>query len=403
MAEWSTSWQLLIIEEGTVNKMKIIWNIYYGTRGAAGAYIDSLQKSFRKTGYCSYAFVSCMYKYRTSNVIKIFFPITDRLQGRNIIIKCVRLFELIVAYVIILFGSLFKRPIINIHLIDDFYITYLYIKLFKYLRLPVYVTCHDVMPQVGTMNNRRLIIFRDADRLIVHSNYAKEKLLELLPEKGTIHKIIKYPFPLSSYDEILSDEKLEKAKLQLRQYITGLDNKNYFLFIGVVRRSKGIEMLLEAWSRFELSDECSLIIAGKWAGVDIDDIKANASLLSNCVIIDRYLNDEEFVVLIKNAKFIILPYLDYAHSSILMSCLRLGGNIILSDIDLFKEMLPSYPLTFKKGDIGQLLLILNKAATLSSNDLVKLRYFNQKLLENYDKELDKGIQLSFHVLNEDRN
>jgi len=264
------------------------------------------------------------------------------------------------------------------------------------MNLSVYVTCHDVMPQIGTINERRLKLFRKADRLIVHSEYAKEMLLELLPEKSTVHKIVKYPFPSSSYSEILTDEKLERAKLQLKQHIVGLDNKSYFLFIGVVRRSKGIEMLLEAWSRFELSDECSLVIAGKWA--DIDETNVEVSHLKNCFILNRYMSDEEFVVLIKYAKFIVLPYLDYAHSAVLLSCLRLDGKVILSDIDLFKEMLPSYPLTFRKGDIDQLLFTLNKALRLSSNDLLKIRHSTQEFFCNYDQKLADGIQSSFQPI-----
>ncbi len=373
-----------------------IWNIYYGTRGTAGAYINSLQRSFENTTHCSVSFVSCLYKYKTLNVIKIFFPVTDRLQSRNIIVKGIRFLELIIAYIIILSGSLFKRPIINYHLIDDLYITYLFIRICKLFNLSVYVTCHDVMPQIGTINERRLKIFRKADRLIVHSEYAKETLLELLPEKSTVYKIVKYPCPSSSYGEILTDKKLERAKFQLKQHIAGLDNKSYFLFIGVVRRSKGIEMLLEAWSRFEKSDECSLIIAGKWT--DIDETKVEASRLRNCLILNRYVSDEEFVVLIKYAKFIVLPYLDYAHSAILLSCLRLDGKVIISDIDLFKEMLPSYPLTFRKGDINQLLFTLERALRLSSNDLLKIRHSTQAFFCNYDQKLAEGIQSSFHSL-----
>ena len=161
-----------------------IWNIYYGTRGAAGSYIDSLQRSFRKTSYSSISFVSFLYKYKTLNVIKIFFPITDRLQSRNIFIKGIRFIELIFAYIIILIGSLFKRPIINYHLIDDLYITYVFIHLCKILGLSVFVTCHDVMSHIGTINERRLNIFKKADRLIVHSEYAMEILSGLLQENG---------------------------------------------------------------------------------------------------------------------------------------------------------------------------------------------------------------------------
>ena len=250
------------------------------------------------------------------------------------------------------------------------------------------------MPQIGTINERRLKLFRKADRLIVHSEYAKEMLLELLPEKSTVHKIVKYPCPSSSYSEILTDEKLERAKFQLKQHIAVLDNKSYFLFIGVVRRSKGIEMLLEAWSRFESSDECSLVIAGKWAG--IEDMKVEACRLKNCIIIDRYLSDEEYVVLIKNARFILLPYLDYAHSAILFSCLRLDGKVIISDIDLFKEILPSYPLTFKKGDTSDLIFMLNKALTMSSEALSEIVGYTKGDFVNYDQKLAEGIRSAFY-------
>jgi len=251
------------------------------------------------------------------------------------------------------------------------------------------------MSHIGTINERRLNIFKKADRLIVHSEYAMEILSGLLQENSAEHKIVKYQFPSSSYNEIVTDDKLESAKFQLSQHIAGLKNKSYFLFIGVVRRSKGIEMLLEAWSRFEFSDECSLVIAGKWAG--IDEMKVEASHLKNCVLIDRYLSDEEYVVLIKNAKFIVLPYLDYAHSAILLSCLHLEGIVIISDISLFTEMLPSYPLTFGKGDIHQLLLILNKAARLSKDDLLKIRKSTQGFFDDYDQKLTDGIQSAFHT------
>jgi len=262
------------------------------------------------------------------------------------------------------------------------------------MNLSVYVTCHDVMPHVNAINERRIKIFTIADRLIVHSDYSMKMLRNLLPDKSAVKKIVKYPFPFSSYDEIVTEERLKRARLKLKKDIAGIDNKSYILFIGVVRRSKGIEMLLEAWKRLEFSDECSLVIAGKWA--DIDEIKVEASGLPNCIIIDKYLSDEEFVILIKNAKFTVLPYLDYAHSSIVISCLRLDCIIVLSDIDLFKEILPSYPLMFMKGDINQLIFIMNKALNMSGNDLLKIRNSNKDIIGNYDKLLAEGIQSAFN-------
>jgi hypothetical protein len=129
---------------------------------------------------------------------------------------------------------------------------------------------------------------------------------------------------------------------------------------------------------------------------DTHQLQIERRLAGRVVVERRPIQSNEFVVLIKNAKFVVLPYLDYAHSAILISCLHLDVNVVLSDIDLFKEMLPSYPLTFGKGDISQLLCILNRALTLSDNDLLKMRHCNQELINKYDQELIEGIHSFFH-------
>ena len=59
-----------------------------------------------------------------------------------------------------------------------------------------------------------------------------------------------------------------------------------------------------------------LVIAGKWSTQAVD-LKEKVRALPNCVSIDRYLDDEEFIHLIKKAKIVILPYKKYAHSAVL--------------------------------------------------------------------------------------
>jgi hypothetical protein len=49
-----------------------------------------------------------------------------------------------------------------------------------------------------------------------------------------------------------------------------------------------------------------------------------------------------------------------------------------------------------KGDINQLIFIMNKALNMSGNDLLKIRNSNKDIIGNYDKLLAEGIQSAFN-------
>jgi glycosyltransferase involved in cell wall biosynthesis len=366
--------------------MSVIWHIYPGTVGNAGAYIDTLQRVSKKAGIESCAFVSRYYEFSTEGVIKYFFPVTDGIMQRNKLLTYLRGIELVMGNLFIWFIALFRRPIINIHMAGYFPPTFMLFCLCRAIGLRTYVTCHDVAECNLRMSKYRLFMLQKANKLIVHSQAAQKMLLHYLG-KFAEKRVVRYPFPFSSYDSILREGKMTDAAEELNSILG--KNADYFLFLGP-RECKGITTIIEAWKIADCKRRCKLFVAGKWGDVP-EGTQEKIATLENCVVLSRYLTNEEFVCFIANARFVLLPYLDYSHSSVLISCAKHNGAVIISDIDLFKDYLRNYDLTFPKGDIKALAAVIEKAAEMPENE-VKLRAKCLKeAVEQYDRKLPEEI------------
>lgn len=362
--------------------MKPVWHIYYATKGAAGAYVDALLAGSRIAGVPARAFVSANYRYSQGKFTRLFFPVTDFTSRRSRLIRLLRGAELACAYALILPLAVIARPRVVIHLIDDLYITYLLFKLLTLCGLEVSVTCHDVSSHYLGMNSMRFKILSEAKNLIVHNPYARDKLIEVLGA-SVQQKIASYPFPFSSYDEILSSDRMLSAQEKLSSLI-GADG-GYYLFLGVVRKSKGIETLLDAWSEANDDNKHKLVIAGSWTDPGEERLQLCQND-SSCTVINRYLSDEEFVYLIQNARFVVLPYLDYAHSSVVISCAHHQGAVIVSDVELFRHTLGDYDLTFTSGDKDSLAQTLRRSMDM---DEQTVQLYRTKVRETVTRETEQ--------------
>ena len=346
-----------------------VWHVYYGTRGRAGAYIHAVQEACQQAHIRSRAFVSCRYRYDTWNVTKCFFPITDAFQSRNLFVVAIRAIEFVLGYIFVLILSLFSHPRINLSLNDDTIVTLLFVKSCKLLKLPLDLTCHDVIAHNGTFSSRRQSMVDLADRLIVHNDNARKTLRSILGEDST-SKIVQYPFPSASDSSILSSRKMKRARDELTTQLNG--RSTYILFIGVVRQSKGIENLLDAFQLISRKKDLGLVIAGKWSGTPAS-LKERAVKLKHCILIDRYLTDDEFAAFIEGATVVVLPYLDYTHSAVLPSCADHKATVILSDIPMFREFLPNYSLFFEKGSVSSLANAIETAMDMDDSERMKCK------------------------------
>ena len=189
------------------------------------------------------------------------------------------------------------------------------------------IVCHDVVPFTQIYEShkfksfQRSIFYRLAKTLIVHNTRSIEEL-----NKGyNIRKDkIKYlPFPIMDLSNLNNEVASES---------TGSVN---CLFIGHLRREKGVDLLIDAWKSCSQRIPFShLTIAGTIpVGVDLGDV----SSLSNLTLKAEYISDDEFVRLIHNADVVIFPYRAGTNSGVLSNVVSLGKPVIVSDIDMFVQ------------------------------------------------------------------
>ena len=208
----------------------------------------------------------------------------------------------------------------------------IFILILRLFRVRVYVICHDVVPFVAAHENRRFKdaqrrqFYRFASKLICHN---RQSMVELTQNYGVAEGRVGYvPFPimdirsLASAAETMNAERTGKGAVR-------------FLFIGHVRAEKGINVLIRAWRMAHPSmPDAHLIVAGQIPrGVEIAADADNPRL----TLIDRYIEEAEYVRQIAEADFVVLPYLAGTNSGVLSNVVSLGKPVIVSDITMFPE------------------------------------------------------------------
>ncbi len=147
---------------------------------------------------------------------------------------------------------------------------------------------------------------------------------------------------LSPYSKTLFDSKYKFAKksvlLNLGAHIPNCNSQplseladvsDYFMFFGRIDRYKGLYTLLKAYNAYKYSGH-KLVIAG--SGVLTDEEKDLVSNNKNIILINRFIEDEEMIYLFKNARSLILPYIEASQSGIIPIAYRFGIPVIVSAV-----------------------------------------------------------------------
>jgi glycosyltransferase involved in cell wall biosynthesis len=85
---------------------------------------------------------------------------------------------------------------------------------------------------------------------------------------------------------------------------------SYCLFIGRIKKYKGLNTLIKAWEELDQS-QIKLLIAGEGR------IPKKAKKQKNILTVNKWLNNNEIHQLVANASFLVLPYIEASQSGIL--------------------------------------------------------------------------------------
>ncbi len=319
---------------------EILIHVDYGTKGNSGFYLRevlaALDSGYEGVAYVHRGFVAPSLQHRVRRVFGRF----ERLPTPRLIKDLARLMDIYLQFFLLLRDvkrlSKEGNVYVFIALFQSFHVYSWFVRQVKRWARVV-VTVHDVVPHA---NNYPGIIMSDpsdvvgnADALIVHQEKDRDFLVRY--EKP----IFCFPFPIAACD------------MRDRPRHVGIR----FLFIGAIRREKGLDVLLSAWRKI---DAVSIGAHLKIAGVLATSQKFDFGGLVNCSVHDGYVSEEDFEKYILECDYVVLPYVGGTNSGVFSVATSLSRPCVTSSLPVFASLDASIPELRYAGGAGELAAML---------------------------------------------
>lgn len=244
------------------------------------------------------------------------------------------------------------------------------------IKIPVYLTIHDVifldMPELTSKFGYliRKIYYKRAyylsEAIFTVSNFSKTRIEHHLGKNKNI--IVTYN-GISKY--ILKDEKI------------GYEKKDYVIFVGNIKEHKGLKTLLLAFEEAKKEGiNSKLIIVGNQNNFKTKDKKMIELLeetKGNDIEFTGYVNDEKLKKLIAEAKILVQPSLYEGFGIPPLEAMALGTKVIVSDIEVFRELFSDYKVTFfSSNNYLELKELLKENKEIITNNLIDIEKYSYK-------------------------
>ncbi|MDR1542893.1 MAG: glycosyltransferase family 4 protein [Prevotellaceae bacterium] len=158
----------------------------------------------------------------------------------------------------------------------------------------------------------------------------------------------------------------------------------YFVFVGNIKKHKGLDILLSAYENIVVQNKPKLVIAGNYENFKTKDkklIQIFQQQNKNIIFTGKIDNDALFS-LIKNSVALIQPSVYEGFGLPPLEALFLETKVILSDIEVFQEIYRDLPvLFFQKNnaeDLKNKLQQIDFEKNINSNYIIEKKY-------NYEK------------------
>jgi glycosyltransferase involved in cell wall biosynthesis len=226
------------------------------------------------------------------------------------------------------------------------------------IEIPVYTTIHDIIfPDMPELCSRaglaaRMWFYRRAfklsKKLFTVSQFSKNRIEHYLGNTkpvivtyGAVKDIV--PFDLDAETSVNEKPLLKKSGRFLES--------PYILFIGNIKKHKGISCLLDAFSEARNAGlKYNLVIAGE---------KNNFRTSDDSGVIEKFINQnneyvmftglvsyDELQFLIKKAALLVQPSLYEGFGLPPLEALVCGTPALISDIEVFKEIYRDFPVNY---------------------------------------------------------
>ncbi len=213
-------------------------------------------------------------------------------------------------------------------------------------------TAHNVLPHDTGNRHKHYYgrLYAMADAIIVHTAITRQELLDTfdIPE-SKVHVI--------AHGLLQVDYSAEALEQQRANFDAHYQTEGCMVFsaLGYQYAYKGVDLLTEVWATTpELRDNprCKLLLVGKNRGVDL----SAAEGISNVMVDDRVISDEELIYLLEHTDVYLLPYRKISQSGVLMTAIATSTPVLVTDVGGLTEPFAIAPMgwVLPKLDADQL-------------------------------------------------
>ena len=219
----------------------------------------------------------------------------------------------------------------NILVMFDFILT-------KILRMRVVYTVHDVVSFENNRINQVISnwIYRGADKILIHNQFSANIIKKSNKDVSSIIDVIPHgnylPFLSGGVDKDISRE------------IIGIGSeRKVLLFFGMIKKVKGLEIMLESLKNIVLlHPDVLLVIAGRvWKNnfSVYQEIIDKYNLSDNCLIHNRFIPQDDIKHYYASSDIVVLPYKRIYQSGVLLMSMSYEKIVLVSDLPPMIEVI----------------------------------------------------------------
>jgi len=202
----------------------------------------------------------------------------------------------------------------------------------------VVLTVHDVSSFSNSSNSSIIgkLVYKLTDRIMTHNEFSKSEIINMNANLSSCISIVPHgnytPFINVQYDK-------EKSKEQL-----GIpNNRRILLFFGMIKKVKGLEILLSALKGvIKRNPDVLLVIAGKPWENDFSNYQKiiDKNNLSEYILLHtKFIDQEDVEHYYCASDLVVLPYKKNYQSGVLMMTLSYERPALVSDLPPLKEII----------------------------------------------------------------
>jgi len=235
------------------------------------------------------------------------------------------------------------------------------------IKIPVYTTIHDIIfPDMPELTSKaglaaRMFFFRRAfkksQKVFTVSEFSKSRIEHHLGKDKPV---------------IVTHCAIQPMFLEYRANHSGTRKKETIIFIGNIKKHKGLDYLLDAFHQAKNAGlPHKLIIIGSKENFRSSDnavLQKIEAIGADAVSFTGFVSDETLMEHLSAAALLVQPSLYEGFCFPPLEAMVLGAHALISDIPVLKEIYADYPVTFfRAGDSNDLKvkmmeLLLEKSA-----------------------------------------